>query len=236
MCEPSEPAIGSSGEDPQQVEEPLPPMPSLPLPPPPCHQKLKQKAPPEGVQCLSHIPVPLDYVQCLTQGEGTIDRRISNLKWMHPNMQEQLSLPDQSFHTALDNTTAAGIKYAYQADFDNIIMAAIQDAQGDPKSLNEAQLRLDWPSWEKAMGSEINMLQCAGTWETMPHPAGKNIVGCKWVYRIKRKADGSIDKYKVRLVAHGFTQIYGVDYLNTFSPVAKLASICTILAIAAQLD
>jgi hypothetical protein len=151
-------------------------------------------------------------------------------------MQEQLSSPDQSFHMVLDDTAVAGIKYAYQANFDDIITAAIQDAQGDLKSLNEAQSCLDWPSWEKAMGSEINMLWHVGTWETMPCPTGKNIIGCKWVYRIKQKADGTINKYKAWLVAHGFTQIYGVDYLDTFSPMAKLASICTILAIAAQLD
>jgi hypothetical protein len=75
-----------------------------------------------------------------------------------------------------------------------------------------------------------------GTWEIMLCPAGKNIVGCKWVYCIKQKADSSIDKYKAWLVAHRFTQIYGVDYLDTFSPMAKLVSICTILAIAAQLN
>jgi hypothetical protein len=62
------------------------------------------------------------------QGEGTIDRCISNLKWMHPNVQEQLSLPDQSFHMVLDDTAVAGIEYAYQANFDNVIMVAIQDA------------------------------------------------------------------------------------------------------------
>jgi hypothetical protein len=70
----------------------------------------------------------------------------------------------------------------------------------------------------------------------VPHLAGKNIVGCKWVYCIKWKADSSIDKYKAWLVAHRFTQIYGVNYLNTFSPVAKLASICMILTTAAWLD
>jgi hypothetical protein len=95
---------------------------------------------------------------------------------------------------------------------------------------------LDWPSWEKAMGSEINMLRHMGTWETMPHLAGKNIVGCKWVYCIKWKADGSINKYKAWLVAHGFTQIYGVDYLDTFLPMAKLVSIHMILTTMAQLN
>jgi hypothetical protein len=130
----------------------------------------------------------------------------------------------------LDDTTAAGIEYAYQADFNDIITAAIHDAQGDPKSLDEVQLCSDWPSWEKAMGSEIDMLWCMGTWETVLHLTGKNIIGCKWVYHIKWKADSSVNKYKAQLVACRFTQIYGVNYFNTFSPVAKLASICTILA------
>jgi hypothetical protein len=57
---------------------------------------------------------------------------------MHPNIQEQLTLPNQSFTTALDDTTAAGIKYAYQANFNDVIAAAIQDTKGDLKSLNEA--------------------------------------------------------------------------------------------------
>jgi hypothetical protein len=132
-----------------------------------------------------------------------------------------------------DNTTAAGIEYAYQADFDNVITVAIQDAQGDLKSLNEAQSCSDWPSWEKAMGSEIDTLQHVGTWETMLHLAGKNIVGCKWVYCIKWKADSTINKYKAWLVAHRFMQIYGVNYFDTFLPVAKLASMCTIFTIMA---
>ena len=87
---------------------------------------------------------------------------------MHPNVQEQLSSPDQSFTTAPDDTAAAGIEYAYQADLNNVIAAAIQDAEGDPKSLNEAQSRSDWPAWEKAMDSEIDTLRRAGTWETVP--------------------------------------------------------------------
>jgi hypothetical protein len=97
-------------------------------------------------------------------------------------------------------------------------VVAIQDAQGDPKSLNEVQSCSDWPSWDKAMGSEINMLQCVGTWETVPCPAGKNIIGCKWVYRIKQKADSSVNKYKAWLVACGFTQIYGSITLTLSCP------------------
>src|SRR6266571_7011488 len=86
------------------------------------------------------------------------------------------------------------------------------------------------------MDRELATLEKAGTWSTVPRLPNKNVVGSKWVFRIKRKADGSVEKYKVQLVACGFTQVYGVNYFNTFSPVAKLASFRTILAIAARYD
>ena len=126
--------------------------------------------------------------------------------------------------------------FAFHAGFDDVIAAALQDAEGDPKSLSEARSRADWSNWKAAMDHEMSTLEEAGTWSTVPRPAGKNIVGSKWVFRLKRKADGSIDKYKARLVARGFTQVYGVDYFDTYSPVAKLTSFRTILAVAARLD
>ena len=65
---------------------------------------------------------------------------------------------------------------------------------------------------------------------------GKNIVGSKWVFRIKRGPDGTIQKYKAHIIAQGFTQIEGIDYDETFAPITKFASLCPILAIATELD
>ena len=88
------------------------------------------------------------------------------------------------------------------------------------------------------MDTEIEVIKKTGIFENgpIPRPPDKNIVGSKWTLRIKRKANGKINKYKAWLVVHGFTQVQGVDYFETFSPTAKLSSLWTILSIATHLD
>ena len=70
------------------------------------------------------------------------------------------------------------------------------------------------------------------TWSLVPLPTGKSAVGCRWVYTVKTLPDGTVDRLKVRLVAKGYTQIYGLDFSETFSPVAKMTSVRLILALA----
>lgn len=65
------------------------------------------------------------------------------------------------------------------------------------------------------MNEEMKSLQKNETWELVDHPSGKKPVGCRWVYTVKNKADGTIKRFKVRLVAKGYTQTYGIDYTDT---------------------
>ena len=101
---------------------------------------------------------------------------------------------------------------------------------------NTVQEALGNPKWNQAIIEEMATLQKNETWELMPLPEGKKAVGCKWIFSIKYKADGTIDRYKARLVAKGYTQSYGIDYQETFSPVAKLNTVRVLLSISANLD
>jgi len=83
------------------------------------------------------------------------------------------------------------------------------------------------------MQAELQALQLNNTWTLTTLPPHKTVIGCRWVYKIKYQVDGSIERYKARLVAKGYTQMEGLDYLDTFSPVAKLTTVHLLLALAA---
>eukprot|EP00253_Pinus_taeda_P034643 PITA_34643 len=90
------------------------------------------------------------------------------------------------------------------------------------------------PDWDAAMNEEYRSLLANDTWDLVPLPKGRKLVRCKWVYRTKYGPDGKVDKHKARLVAKGFSQVEGIDYTETFSPVAKMNSICLVLSLAAS--
>jgi hypothetical protein len=98
----------------------------------------------------------------------------------------------------------------------------------EPKDFAEA---ISHKEWKKAMDVEYQALVKNQTWHLVPRKDVKNVIDSRWVYKIKRHTDGTIDQYKARLVAKGFKQRYGIDYEDIFSVVVKAATIRVILSI-----
>ena len=111
--------------------------------------------------------------------------------------------------------------------------AAIIEEATEPETFEEASQSSEWMT---AMKEEIDALQQNQTWNLVPKPIDVKPISCKWVYKIKRRPDGSIERYKARLVARGFSQQYGLDYDETFSPVAKLTTVRVLLTFVANKD
>ncbi|PKU68057.1 Retrovirus-related Pol polyprotein from transposon TNT 1-94 [Dendrobium catenatum] len=111
----------------------------------------------------------------------------------------------------------------------NLLHTSHSKTAPDPTSFNEA---IKIPHWRSAMATEFLALQKQGTWTLVPSPANANILGCRWLYRTKYHSNGTIARHKARLVAQGHRQEYGIDYHDTFSPVAKMPTIRVLLTIA----
>ena len=89
------------------------------------------------------------------------------------------------------------------------------------------------PLWLQAMNKKLDALHKNYTWDMVDLPPSQSVAGCRWVYKIKTKADGFVERYKACLVAKGFTQKYGIDYKETFTPAARLTSVKCLIAVAA---
>lgn len=103
----------------------------------------------------------------------------------------------------------------------------------EPKTYAEAVSDTDREKWLEALISEMDSMYFNLVWELVDLPDGVYPIGCKWIFKKKRDADGKVQTYKARLVAKGYSQREGIDYDETFSPVAKIKSIRILLAIAA---
>ncbi|BES98092.1 Hydra magnipapillata [Nesidiocoris tenuis] len=112
----------------------------------------------------------------------------------------------------------------------------VQNDVSDPLTLSQALESPQASQWKRAIQFEIESMNKNNAWILVDPPANQKIVDCKWVFKTKRDSSGRIARYRARLVARGFTQTYGVDYLETFAPVVKFSSLRLLFALAVELD
>ena len=121
-----------------------------------------------------------------------------------------------------------------QPDFYGVEANTVGELKNEPANIEEALQSPKRDKWMNAMEQEMKSLEENEVWELVKLPKDRKTVGCKWVYKLKSGPDGSIERYKARLVAQGFSQRYGTDYDETFCPVVRLESLRTIIALAVQ--
>lgn len=166
----------------------------------------------------------------------------------HSNKSEENRVNEnQSEPTCEDNITNQEHK---QGNGENVNMHNLRDrgnikkplryansafftVESDPVNFKEAVSSQNSEKWIEAMSNEMESLEQNGTWSLVNLPKDRTIVNCGWVYKTKYDVHGNVDRYKARLVAKGYSQKFGIDFNETFSPVVKFDSIRSILAISA---
>ena len=117
-----------------------------------------------------------------------------------------------------------------------LLQSSLSASQAEPRTYKQSQKRPDADQWTEAAEDELRAHAENGTWEIVKLPPGKKAIGSRWFMKIKHKADGSIERYRARLVAKGYSQRPGFDYVETFAPTVRFAAVRTVLAIAALED
>ena len=145
------------------------------------------------------------------------------LKTIHENSQDE----DTDGEVEPRRSKRARIEKSFGPDFLTYML------EGEPQTYKEAVNSTESLMWKEVIKSEIDFILHNHTWELVDLPSGCKPLSSKWIFKRKRKVDGSIDKYKARLVIKGYRQTKGLDYFDTYSPVTRINSIRMVLAIAA---
>jgi Reverse transcriptase (RNA-dependent DNA polymerase)/gag-polypeptide of LTR copia-type/GAG-pre-integrase domain len=151
---------------------------------------------------------------------GTRPSTIPQSKWKMPRHKRPAPLPNPDF---ICIPLVDGIEYAL-------------NASAEPNTLAEALQRPDGDQYLESAIEEVRAHLENGTWKVVRLPRGKRAIGSRWVFKIKRTADGSIERYKGRIVAKGYAQREGIDYTETFAPTARFGALRTVIALAAIED
>ena len=134
--------------------------------------------------------------------------------------------PFRHFHSILSNGKSDEA-YAY---------LDILPTGDTPKNITQALASVDRKHWKFALDSEYDQLVDANTWKLVPRNQARNVISGKWIFKIKKNQDGTIDRYKARWVARGFSQKRDIDYTEIFAPVVRYSSVRLLLSLANALD
>ena len=134
---------------------------------------------------------------------------------------------------SVDNGTSLGrpIRQRKAPDYYGEWVTVANNDIGEPSSVKQALNCAEYKHWETAMQNEMNSLDKNNVWDLVELPKDRKPIGCRWVFKLKYDSDGLIEKYKARLVAQGFSQQFGVDYDEIFSPVVRHESVRIIVAL-----
>ncbi|XP_075491094.1 uncharacterized protein LOC142529437 [Primulina tabacum] len=162
----------------------------------------------------------------ITRNSSRTSKPPSYIRDYHCDMMMYNSPPS----SASSYTLTQSISYdSHSNSYKNLVLNI--SSHGEPQFYHQA---VKLQSWRAAMRDKLDAMHANNTCSVVALPPGKQPIGCRWVYKIKYKSDGSVDRHKARLVAKGYTQREGVEFFETFSPVAKLATVKVFLALAAS--
>ncbi|KAK8921057.1 hypothetical protein KSP39_PZI020242 [Platanthera zijinensis] len=202
---------------------PVPIVDTHPIPPP---APVPSTSAPPIIYTYSRRPTTVETVQ--TEDVSPLPVPVSN-----PDSDDDLHIPlarligkkGSTNHPIANYIRYDHLSQAHQAFISSLSFIVI------PKIWQEA---VKIPEWKTAMEEELRALDKNKTWQLVSLPPGKRTVGSRWVYTVKQNQDGVVERYKARLVAQGYTQAKGIDYQDTFAPVAKMNSIRVLFSVVAS--
>ncbi|CAL9026025.1 unnamed protein product [Prunus brigantina] len=190
-------------------------------------EDLIASVPMKGNKC---FPLSLEYVNPLMANRATVEES----SWVWHRRYGHLNYIKSQESGLLDSSVSISETYDHTPHKWKILNDVYAQCKMSIIYLEDFSEAIKDEVWKKAMTEEMLMIEKNSTWELVDRPCNKPIVGVKWVYKTKMNLDGSIQKHKARLVAKGYTQKPGVDYNETFAPVARLDTIRTLIALVAQ--
>ena len=155
-----------------------------------------------------------------------------------PSIEERVDEDTEPVQTTSEEPSMSGLRRSARSrqppDFYGIRVNVASEHLNEPTSMTEALASPNKVKWKEAMEKEMESLHKNDVWDLVKLPKGRKAVGSKWVFKLKVGPDGMVHRHKARLVAQGFSQKYGLDYDETFSPVVRFESLRTVIALAVQ--